>query len=109
MCFFSSNAEWVCCPRVRDSQVVLSSEVQGGRCAGGGEEGLARLWERKASCCFHIHQCNASRCVKRLCIHTSVHSRSRTIMCNKCAFAPEHTQFHRMTDIPGGSKEMCEI
>lgn len=95
------------CLRVRDSQVVRSSEVPGERWGP-----IAELWERKASCRCHIHQCNASRCVKRLCVHTSVHTSSHTIMCNKQAFAPEHThtQFHRMTiDIPGGSKSMCEI
>lgn len=91
--------------------VCVVIRLQAARCwvKGGG---LTKLWERKASRRCHIHQCNASRCVKRLRVHTSVHTSSLTIMCNKHTFAPKHApaHFHRMTMIfQGGQSKMCEI
>lgn len=59
---------------LRGSRVVLSR---------------AQLWERKASCRCHIHQCDTSICVKRLRVHTSVCARSSKALCNERAF--EHT------------------
>lgn len=74
------------CSSVRGCQVVVSEAA--GKKVGAPSQ---KLWERKASCLCHIHQCNTSRCVKRLCIHTSMHTCSRKILCNKLTFAAEHT------------------
>lgn len=43
------------------------------------------------------------------CVHTSVHTRSHTIICNKCAFASEHAQAHTHTHTTDLSSEELQL